>query len=117
MFRKNFLICGLTGWCIEIIFTSLGAFLRGDLRLIGQTSLWMFPIYGLAAFIKPLYEIIKKLPLTTAFANKAVTVVWAILWGTLFFDETITPGRIFGAAMVIIGVILYGTGDREEADG
>lgn len=63
MFRKNFFICGLTGWCIEIIFTSLGAFLQGDLRLIGQTSLWMFPIYGLAAFIKPLYEIIKELPL------------------------------------------------------
>ena len=63
MFRKNFFICGLTGWCIEIIFTSLGAFLQGDLRLIGQTSLWMFPIYGLAAFIKPLYEVTKKLPL------------------------------------------------------
>ena len=63
MFRKNFFICGLTGWCIEIIFTSLGAFLQGDLRLIGQTSLWMFPIYGLAAFIKPLYEVIKKMPL------------------------------------------------------
>lgn len=63
MFRKNFFICGLTGWCIEIIFTSLGAFLQGDLRLIGQTSLLMFPIYGLAAFIKPLYEVIKKLPL------------------------------------------------------
>ena len=63
MVRKNFFICGLTGWCIEIIFTSLGAFLQGDLRLIGQTSLWMFPIYGLAAFIKPLYEVIKKLPL------------------------------------------------------
>ena len=63
MFRKNFFICGLTGWCIEIIFTSLGAFLQGDMRLIGQTSLWMFPIYGLAAFIKPLYEVIKKLPL------------------------------------------------------
>ena len=63
MFRKNFFICGLTGWCIEIIFTSLGAFLQGNLRLIGQTSLWMFPIYGLAAFIKPLYEVIKKLPL------------------------------------------------------
>ena len=63
MFRKNFFICGLTGWCIEIIFTSLGAFLQGDLRLFGQTSLWMFLIYGLAAFIKPLYEVIKKLPL------------------------------------------------------
>ena len=63
MFRKNFFICGLTGWCIEIIFTSLGAFFLFFLRLIGQTSLWMFLIYGLAAFIKPLYEVIKKLPL------------------------------------------------------
>ena len=62
MFRKNFLICGLTGWCIESICTSLHAFQKRDMRLIGQTSLWMFPIYGLAAFIKPIYSIIKKLP-------------------------------------------------------
>ena len=63
MFRKNFFICGLTGWCLEIIFTSVGAFLHQDLRLIGQTSLWMFPIYGMAAFIKPVYNSIKKLPM------------------------------------------------------
>ena len=60
MFRKNFIICGLTGWCMEIIFTSIGAFFREDMRLIGQTSLWMFPIYGMAAFIKPLYRLIRK---------------------------------------------------------
>lgn len=63
MFRKNFLICGLTGWCMEIIFTSIGAFQKKDLRLIGQTSLWMFPIYGLAAFINPVYRLIKNLPI------------------------------------------------------
>lgn len=62
MFHKNFLICGLTGWCMEIIFTSLGAFRNKDWRFIGQTSLWMFPIYGLAAFIRPIYQLIKKLP-------------------------------------------------------
>ena len=63
MFQKNFLICGLTGWCMEILFTSMNAFGQKDLRLIGQTSLWMFPIYGLAAFIRPLYALIKKLPM------------------------------------------------------
>ena len=63
MFRKNFFLCGLTGWCMEILFTSMNAFRQRDLRFIGQTSLWMFPIYGLAAFIRPLYAIIKKLPL------------------------------------------------------
>ena len=62
MFRKNFFLCGLTGWCMEIIFTSLITFQKNDFRFIGQTSLWMFPIYGMAAFIRPLYTLIKKLP-------------------------------------------------------
>ena len=51
---KTFFICGLTGWCMEILFTSLGGLLRGDLLLNGHTSIWMFPIYGLAAVIGPL---------------------------------------------------------------
>lgn len=32
-------------------------------------------------------QIIKRLPLTTAFANKAVTVVWGIIWGAVFFRK------------------------------
>ncbi len=48
---KNFIICGLTGWCIEIAFTSTGALLKKDKRLMGKTSAWMFPIYGMAAGI------------------------------------------------------------------
>lgn len=63
---RNFLICGLTGWCMEILFTSAGSLARHDGRLIGQTSLWMFPIYGMAACIGPVYAKIKKLPGTSA---------------------------------------------------
>lgn len=51
MFGKNFVICGLTGWCIEIAFTSAGALRKKDKKLMGQTSAWMFPIYGSAALI------------------------------------------------------------------
>ena len=62
MFGRNFFICGLTGWCMEIFFTSAGSLFRKDSRLIGQTSLWMFPIYGMAALIRPVYQKIKNLP-------------------------------------------------------
>ena len=62
MLQKNFFICGLTGWCMEIIFTSLDAFRKKDFRLIGQTSIWMFPIYGMAVLIKPVYKLIRNLP-------------------------------------------------------
>lgn len=59
---RDFFICGLTGWCIEILFTSAGSFLKRDKRLIGQTSVWMFPIYGMAACIGPVYQKIKGMP-------------------------------------------------------
>ena len=62
MITKNFFVCGLTGWCMEILFTSTGSFLKQDKRLIGRTSVWMFPIYGTAAVIAPLYHSIKNLP-------------------------------------------------------
>lgn len=60
--RRNFFICGLTGWCLEILFTSLGSIQKKDLRLIGRTSVWMFPIYGMASIIKPVYARIRNLP-------------------------------------------------------
>lgn len=59
-------------------------------------------------------QIIKRLPLTTAFANKAVTVVWGIIWGALFFHESVTIGKIVGALFVIFGVVIYAYADKEE---
>lgn len=57
-------------------------------------------------------QVIKRLPLTTAFANKAVTVVWGIVWGAVFFGESITPGKIIGAILVIVGVVIYARADE-----
>lgn len=61
-FIKNFLKCGLLGWCLEIIFTAMGSLQKRDMRLLGQTSLWMFPIYGCACLLSPLFKILKGLP-------------------------------------------------------
>ena len=59
-------------------------------------------------------QVIKRLPLTLAFANKAVTVVWGILWGAVFFHESITPGKLIGAAVIVAGVVLFVKADGEE---
>lgn len=62
VFIKNFLKCGLTGWCMEIIFTSIGSLRNRDLTLRGVTSIWMFPIYGCAAIVPLMNRIIRKRP-------------------------------------------------------
>lgn len=56
---KNFIKCGTIGWCMEITFTALGALRRRELPLVGQTSLWMFPIYGSAAFFRPVFSLLR----------------------------------------------------------
>lgn len=47
---------------MEIIFTSTESMWKRDRRLMGQTSLWMFPIYGMAAAIGPLSRCLGKCP-------------------------------------------------------
>lgn len=61
--KNKFFICGLIGWCMEIIFTAMDSFRRRELKLMGRTSIWMFPIYGMAVLIQPVYFFIKKFPL------------------------------------------------------
>ena len=75
--------------------------------------------YGIIIVLLGVYaigwqQIIKRLPLTTAFANKAVTVVWGIIWGFLFFHESVTIGKVLGAALVIAGVVIYSYADGEK---
>lgn len=62
-------------------------------------------------------QVIKRLPLGVAFANKAVTVLWGIVWGALFFHEAVTLGKIAGAGIVCVGVMLYVTADKLEDKG
>ena len=75
--------------------------------------------YGGVIFLLGVYavvwqQIIKKLPLTLAYANKAVTVIWGLIWGLLFFGEKITPLKIAGALIVISGIALYAFSDTDK---
>ena len=58
--RKTFIQCGILGWGMEILWTGLDSFRRRDYKLTGHSSLWMFPIYGCAAFIGPLSRLLQK---------------------------------------------------------
>lgn len=51
-------------------------------------------------------QILKKMDLNVAFANKAITVVWGMILGFLIFNESISLSMIIGAAIVICGIYL-----------
>lgn len=57
-------------------------------------------------------QIIKALPLTIAYANKAVSVIWGLVWGILFFHEKLTLGKVIGICLIVTGIILFCKSDE-----
>lgn len=91
-FAKNFLKCGLTGWCMEIIFTALSSLRRRDMTLKGSTSLWMFPIYGCAVVFAPLSRLMARRPLWLRGLTYMGLIFSAeFLTGKLLFRRSLCP--------------------------
>ena len=60
-------------------------------------------------------QILKRLPLTLAYTNKAVTLVWSMVFGVLLFHETVSLKQLIGCALAVAGVVLFVRADGEEA--
>lgn len=77
-------------------------------------------LYGLEVLILGVYallwqQMIKKFELSVAYANKAVTLLWALIWGVLLFKEEITLSKVMGILLVIIGIIILNSEKEKEA--
>ncbi len=76
--------------------------------------------YGLVlvitfAFALVWQQILKHMSLTFAFTNKPITILWGLLWGVLFFGETMTWNKILGSIVILAGIMIGVSGnDRAE---
>ena len=73
--------------------------------------------YGLEMLILAIYaivwqQLIKKFDISVAYANKAMGLLWSIVWAILIFNETITIKNIIGVIIVIIGTIIVNSEDE-----
>lgn len=78
-------------------------------------SFMFFVFYGIELGILGVYailwqQVIKRLELSVAYANKAVTLIWAMVWGKLIFDERITLSKMAGILLVIAGIVILNSG-------
>ena len=61
-------------------------------------------------------QILKRLPLTVAFANKAVTLVWSLVFGALLFREQIRLNQVIGCTLAVLGVVLFVQPEKDEKE-
>ena len=76
--------------------------------------------YGIEIMILGIYavlwqQIIKRFELSVAYANRAMVLVWSMLWAVLIFQDEITIQNIIGIALVIVGTVVINLDMKEEA--
>ena len=73
--------------------------------------------YGIEILILGIYailwqQIIKRFDLSIAYANRAVGLLWSIVWAILFFNEVVTIKNVIGVVIVIIGTMIVNSDDK-----
>lgn len=76
---------------------------------------WFF-FYGMVLLILFVYafiwqQVLKILPLTVAFSNKAITLFWGMIWGAIIFNEHISVKMIIGAIVIFFGIYIIARDD------
>lgn len=87
------------------------AFLSFRFCIFYGASLVILTVYALAW-----QQILKRLPLTLAYANKAVGLIWNLCWGMLLFHEVLTWRKILSALCIMGGIILFSMADEKERE-
>lgn len=95
---------------IVLIYTMSGIFSK---LAAGQEflSVGFIAFYGAEICVLGVYallwqQIIKRVDLSIAYANRAMALIWSMLWAFLFFKNDITLQNIIGVIIVVIGTMI-----------
>ena len=70
--------------------------------------LWIAGAIGVMGVYALLWQqVIKRMPLSTAYMFKGTSLIFVLLFSALLFGETITLNNVIGSAIIIIGIVLY----------
>ena len=59
-------------------------------------------------------QMIKRFELSVAYANRAMAILWSMIWAVIFFRDEITSRNILGVLIVLVGMIIVNLDAREE---
>lgn len=100
---------------VVIVYTLSGVAAKGASRFSFLS--WEFiGFYSLEIFILAIYaffwqRILKIFDLSLAYANRAIAILWSMVWAVLLLGETVTYKNIIGVLIVIIGTFIVNTDD------
>ncbi|MBR5596916.1 MAG: EamA family transporter [Lachnospiraceae bacterium] len=102
---------------IIVIYTISG--IMAKFASAGETIEKIILFFGLDLLFLGIYAIlwqqmIKIFPLSVAYANRAMALLWSAVWARIIFGEHIGLKQMCGIILVIIGTVIINTDQQEE---
>lgn len=102
-----------------VVVISLGGVFQKLAAGYPPMSLQFLLLYGCSLAFLFVYAllwqiVLKRVPLTVAYSNRAFSTFWALIWGAVLFHETIKWNHIAGAVVLCFGIFLVTTGGTDD---
>lgn len=88
-------------------FASRQTFLSWQFILLYMAEIGILGIYAILW-----QQMIKHFPISVAYANRAIGLLWTLLFATVFFQEKINLQNVIGVIIVIIGTMIVNSEDE-----
>ena len=84
----------------EVFSAGFVMFYLGELAVLGiYALLWQ--------------QMIKRFELSVAYTNRAMALLWSMLWAVVLFHDRVTMKNVIGVALVIVGTLIVNGGEEE----
>lgn len=98
---------------VVLVYTTSGIFAKlastQSFLSIGFILLYGAEIAVLGVYAILWQQLIKRIDLSFAYANRAVAILWSMLWAAFIFQEPLTVQNFIGVGIVLIGTLLVNT--------
>lgn len=96
---------------VNLIYASTSIFTKMSSRQEMMSWPYLLWVAG-AVIVMGVYavlwqQVIKRMPLSTAYMFKGTSLIFILLISVLLFGEAITLNNIIGSAIIVLGIVLF----------
>lgn len=99
-------ICLLQIAVIIYTFSSVAAKIASTQTIGKFLLLYCVEVMILGIYALLWQQIIKRVDLSAAYANRAMSVIWSMIWAVVFFGSSLTVNNVVGVCLVLTGVMI-----------
>ena len=83
---------------------------------VGFCLFYLIELFVLGLYALLWQQMIKKFELSVAYANRAMALLWSLVWAVVIFHDRVTLKNVIGVVLVILGTVIVNGEDGGEAN-